>query len=137
MRIAIIALCVFCAASLAACGGDSSEQARATGTDVTIPPEIAADDDFQPFDTPPSLVHFQEPIYPASARRDGIEGMVMVKVVVGTDGGVVKATVLQSSHEMLSQSALEAARACTFTPGQLDGMPVQCAVAIPFKYALM
>jgi protein TonB len=133
MRTAVIALCVLCTATLAACGGDSSEQ----GTDITIPPEIAADDDFLPFDAPPSLVHFEEPSYPASARRDGIEGTVMVKVVVGTDGHVVTATVLESSHEVFAQSALDAARACTFTPGEMDGKPVRCAVAIPFKYALM
>jgi len=107
----------------------------------TAPPPLAPEaaqtsEEFQPFDTPPTLTHYVAPHYPEAARRDGLTGTVMVRVVVGTDGSVAEAGVVRSDDDALSQAALAAARQFRFEPGRLEGKPVRCAVLIPVKFSL-
>jgi len=84
----------------------------------------------------PKLVKFVPPDYPEMARASQLEGTVMVKVYVGTDGSVLDAIVIQSVHPMLDNAAKEAARKCKFTPGKQRNIPVKVWMAIPFRFRL-
>lgn len=75
------------------------------------------------------------PKYPELAKKAGIEGTVVVKVLVDLEGNV-EATELVQSVEVLDEAALEAARQFKFTPAKLDGKPVKVWMAVPFKFKL-
>jgi protein TonB len=74
--------------------------------------------------------------YPEMARRAQIEGTVIVKVLVGPDGLVKDAQVVQGVHPILDKEALIAARKWTFFPGKQRNIPVKAWMAIPFNFRL-
>ena len=74
-------------------------------------------------------------VYPDQARDRGIQGTVVVDVLVGTDGGVVDARVAKSI-EMLDNASLEAVRRWRFRPATAGGRPVATWVAVPTKYTI-
>ena len=77
------------------------------------------------------------PEYPRFAKEAGVEGLVMVKVLVGKDGRVLDARLVEKFQvPMLNAAALEAARQWVFTPGLVTGRPVACWTAIPFRFRL-
>jgi protein TonB len=84
----------------------------------------------------PELVRFAPPEYPEMARISHLEGTVIVKVLVGPDGSVLAAEILQGVHPMLNRAALAAARKCTFRPGKQRNIPVKAWMAIPYRFRL-
>ena len=74
--------------------------------------------------------------YPEMARRAQIEGTVIVKVLVGPDGLVKDAQIVQGVHPILDKQALIAARRWTFFPGKQRNIPVKAWMAIPFNFRL-
>lgn len=75
------------------------------------------------------------PVYPETARRAGIDGIVFVRALVDKDGKVSKAEVLKGPSE-LHQAALDAALKTTFTPAKQNDMPVACWVQMSFRFEL-
>lgn len=77
------------------------------------------------------------PKYPYAARRTGAEGRVVIEVSVGRNGGVLNASVAESSgHRLLDRSALEAVRNWTFIPARRSGHPVASTIAVPVVFLL-
>ena len=75
--------------------------------------------------------------YPYLARRNGWEGQVLIKAVIGADGRLLHAEIQQSSgHEALDQDALKVLRAST--PLELEQNPSwqQATLTIPVTYRL-
>lgn len=75
--------------------------------------------------------------YPYLARRNGWEGQVLIKAVIGADGRLLHAEIQQSSgHEALDQDALKVLRAST--PLELEQNPSwqQATLTIPVAYRL-
>ena len=83
----------------------------------------------------PEVLHREEPKYPELARKAGIEGMVVVKVLIGTKGDVEKVEVVKS-HPMLDESAMAAARQFKFKPGKQRDRVVKVWMTIPFTFKL-
>ena len=75
--------------------------------------------------------------YPAAAQRNGIQGRVIVQFVVTKIGEVKVVEVLRSVDPELDA---EAVRICEmlprFTPGTLDGQPVNVKYALPIIFTL-
>jgi TonB family protein len=86
-------------------------------------------------DEQPVSMHPLSASYPDLAREAGVEGLVVVRVLVGPDGRVHDAVVVKSVP-MLDAAALEAARRATFQPALLNNRPVSCWVAVPFRFRL-
>ena len=84
----------------------------------------------------PRIINWAKPNYPEIARRAQIEGTVIVKVLVGPDGSVRDAQILQGVNPMLNNAALEAARRCKFIPGKQRNIPVKAWMALPFAFRL-
>ena len=74
--------------------------------------------------------------YPLLARRAGIEGTVVVQVVVEPDGKPSDPTVTRSAHEILDQAAVDAVMQQRFNPGRQRGRPVRVHMAIPVRFKL-
>ena len=62
--------------------------------------------------------------YTDDARAAGIEGTVVLDLVVGENGVVRDVQVTQKVGHGLDQAAVAALRACKFTPGEKDGQRV-------------
>jgi len=73
--------------------------------------------------------------YPELARKAGIEGIVVVKVLVDTNGNVEDVVFLKS-HPMLDEAVLEAARQFKFKPGKQRDRFVKVWVSVPFNFKL-
>jgi len=86
----------------------------------------------------PKLVREARPEYPEMARAAGIEGRVVVSMVVDTLGNVAKAEVYATSGNLLlDRAAVDAAYKCGFTPGfQRDRPVVVRNVVLPFNFKL-
>lgn len=95
-----------------------------------IPPRIS------PGRTAARLIRHTAPHYPAEARREGQEGLVRLRLAVGTDGRVKTAEVVASSgFPLLDAAALAAVREWRYEPAREDGRPVaeERRVAVEFQ----
>jgi TonB family protein len=75
-------------------------------------------------------VHRVDAVYPEQARRDGIEGVVTVQVVIEKDGSVSDATVIRSRGP-LDEAAIAALRQWRFEPSDVG--PVKADISIKFE----
>jgi protein TonB len=77
------------------------------------------------------------PRYPRTARRRGIEGRVILRVVVGADGLPLSIDVHESSgHSILDRAAVKAFRKWRFQPARRAGTAVTAPVDIPISFRL-
>lgn len=72
---------------------------------------------------PCHLTYRVDPIYPAAARQQGIEGAVKIHLAIGPDGAVRSETVISGPPELIS-AALEAAKYWRYLPALLNGQAV-------------
>jgi TonB family protein len=70
-----------------------------------------------------AVVHRVQPVYPEIARRLSLEGLVMVRAEVASNGHVKAVTVI-SGNAILAQSAVRAVREWVFAPGVEEIVPV-------------
>jgi len=62
---------------------------------------------------------------------------VRFKVLVGEDGKVIRAEVIDSDvTPAMEKAAVEAARRCRFKPAKQRTVPVKAQVMIPFQFKL-
>jgi periplasmic protein TonB len=78
------------------------------------------------------------PAYPVRARRRGEQGTVMLRVLVGADGAVLRAELAQSSgYRRLDAAALEAVRKrWRFIAARRAGEAVESWVLVPIRFTL-
>jgi len=74
--------------------------------------------------------------YPEIARQAGIEGMVVVQVVIRPDGKPADPFVARSAGDVLDQAAVNAVMKLTFEPGKQRGKAVSVRMAIPIRFRL-
>jgi TonB family protein len=83
----------------------------------------------------PILISQVPPVYPVSARAHGIEGVVVIRVLIDKDGRVKTADVL-SGDAILTQAALDAVRQWRYKPGTLGGAPAEVEVNVNVAFTL-
>jgi protein TonB len=77
------------------------------------------------------------PPYPATARRRGWEGKVLLRVEVSARGDVLNVAVEQSSgYDTLDEAARQGAFRWRFKPARLNDRPVPGEVRIPVHFKL-
>ena len=79
--------------------------------------------------------------YPTEAVEAGIEGMVLVKFVINTDGKIGDYEVIQAPATSLSEAVIATLDKAnelesSWTPGLVDGEPVRVSFTIPVKFAM-
>ncbi len=83
------------------------------------------------------IVQFVKPIYPAVAKDAGWEGVVVVRVLVKTNGSPGEVTVQKSSgYSILDKAALEAVEQWRFKPAKDGNILINKFVDIPLKFEL-
>ncbi len=85
---------------------------------------------------PPTLVREVRANYTAEARRQAIEGEVVLEVVVGRDGRVRNVRVTRGLGAGLDQKAVEAVREWRFTPARRAGSAVDVVVTVSVEFTL-
>jgi len=137
-------------------GPDSSatgEQAAAPGAKVAVGDKVTAPGE-------PKIVHKVNPVYPADAKAEGVQGLFLVNVIIGKDGAIKEAKVAASAptserlseimaakgkakwtsadvqgDARLAQAALDAVKQWRYEPILIDGKPAdfEATVTINFK----
>lgn len=88
-------------------------------------------------DQPPVLIWSTMPEYPEAARRKGIEGVVVLRIVVNKEGSVERDVTVVQSISMLDRAAIEAVRRWRFSPGHNDdGSRVRVELEVPLRFEL-
>ena len=83
------------------------------------------------------IVRFVKPIYPAVAKEAGWEGVVVVRVLVKTNGSAGEVTVQKSSgYAILDKAAMEAVEQWRFKPAKDGNILINKIVDIPLKFEL-
>jgi protein TonB len=88
--------------------------------------------------TTPQLIFKPEPTYTADAKAAHIEGQVMVRIKVSSNGTVTVLGVQKGLGHGLDQSALQSAQGCRFKPAvDANGNPTdwEGVVSITFQIA--
>jgi protein TonB len=106
----------------------------APSTAVSTEPDTAPMSE-QSVDEPARLVRGLAPTYPAEARVQGVEGDVVLELIVNTVGNVESARVVRSMGHGLDEAALAAAQRFAFAPAKKWGRSVRVRMnwAIEFR----
>ncbi len=75
--------------------------------------------------------------YPEEAIRAGIEGRLVLRFVVETDGRPSNIQVIQPLHPLLDSAAVAALRRVRFVPGKQNGRPVRVRMQLPVRFRLL
>jgi len=87
---------------------------------------------------PPRVLERIQPQYPQAARRRGIEGLVVLHLVIGRDGRVEpEHTKVVRSVPGLDAAAVAAANRWKFSPARdRSGSPLRSFIRLPIRFAL-
>lgn len=76
------------------------------------------------------------PVYPTFARRQEMEGAVLLRVTINEEGRVAKVEVLQKAGFGFDEAAVQAIRESTFVPAKRDGRSLSCIALLPVRFQL-
>lgn len=85
---------------------------------------------------PPSLLREVKPSYTDQGRRQGVEGDVVLEIVVRRDGSVGDVKVLRRLGAGLDQKAIDAVRQWRFSPARRLGAPIDVVVEVAVEFKL-
>jgi protein TonB len=84
---------------------------------------------------PPKPLHRVAPVYPEIARQARLVGTITVLAIVGVDGRVREARVV-NGIPLLSDAALEAVRQWRYQPQLLNGQPCEFELTVSVSFVL-
>lgn len=88
-------------------------------------------------DSRPYLLENPKPVYPAAARRRGMQGVVLLGVAVTKEGYVDKINVLQTSgFRVLDRSAVKSVKSWRFIPARMGEENIASQMEIPIRFIL-
>jgi TonB family protein len=91
----------------------------------TIPTPI-----FMAWEVAPRLVHQDDPAYPETARNAGVEGIVVLQIVIDETGKVVEANAVAGQPPgIFEEAAVEAVKDWEFEPAMQGGKPIKVRIA--------
>ena len=102
-------------------------------------PEIVRDSiaDRKGIRKPVRLIRSDRPLYPQVARKQGWEGIVVLRIIVGTGGDVEKVmTQTSSGFPALDESAAQSVKTWQFAPAKDGEFPIATKVDLPVRFSL-
>lgn len=75
-------------------------------------------------------------IYPEQALKRGIEGKVLITVLIDNKGRVVEHTIEYSDNDIFNRPVIDVLKNAVFQPAVHNGYKVKCYVSIPFIFKL-
>ena len=114
-----------------------SEQGEDIVVDIDEDDYLPLMNEFVPVEDIAEMIHHEKPPYPRLAEQAGLEGLVWIKALVGSDGNVKDAVVYKSSGTpALDEAALKVAPKCKFKPAIQNGRPVAMWVTYKVDFIL-
>jgi protein TonB len=106
--------------------------------DIPIAPAIEEQPVFTPYEVAPVLIKGTvNLIYPELLKKAGIEGTVLLWILIDEKGSVQKVQIFKSSgNTALDDAAVRAYSAARFTPAYSRDIPVKVWVQWPVKFTL-
>lgn len=93
--------------------------------------------DLANIDQPPRVLRAAMPRYPFTAKKEGIEGLVLLRFVVDEKGSAREPEVVKSEPEgVFDRAALDSIVKYIFKPAVKDGKDVACIVRLPVRFAV-
>lgn len=115
----------------------ASDQGDDIVVDIDEDDYLPSMDDFVPVEIIAEMIHYETPAYPRLAEQAGLEGLVWIKALIGSNGKVLDAVVYKSSGTpSLDEAALVVARDNTFKPAIQNGRPVAMWVTYKVEFTL-
>jgi protein TonB len=84
----------------------------------------------------PVLKHEVRPRYPDVARRAGVQGMVILRVLVKKDGTVGSVVIIRDLPMGLGQIAADAVKQYEYEPARVQGVPVDAYLTTTVRFTL-
>jgi len=85
--------------------------------------------------SPPKRLVNVNPVYPPEASEARVQGVVILEVLIGTDGKVENSRILRSIP-MLDQAATDAVRQWMFTVTSVNSAPVKVVMTVTVNFTL-
>lgn len=107
-----------------------------------LPIQTFSPDSFQvPYDRPPELIGGYQSlsaklVYPESARKDSIQGTVLISAFIDEKGHVVGVDIKKGVRKDLNEAAAKAVMQSRFKPAYYLGKPVKSRFTIPVRFKL-
>lgn len=74
--------------------------------------------------------------YPEEAKKQAIEGKVLVKLLVDEFGNPQKSSIVKSVHPLLDAEARDVLMKTKFTPGKKEGKAIKVQIIVPISFRL-
>ena len=87
-------------------------------------------------DAKPKVIQRTAPQYPVALRRAGVTGVAVIDFIIGTDGTVHDAAILDATTEEFGKAAREAVLHWRFQPAMRHGNPVAVHMRVPITFNL-
>lgn len=116
-------------------GGGEGRVPENTGGWVDTFPDRPPPDEFAALDDPPLPVYSPKPKYPDLAQQAGIEGQVVIKVLVDRQGRVTELLHVTSTP-IFDDAAEKALRTWRFRPALIGHHPVPAWVVVPVRFVM-
>jgi protein TonB len=129
------------ASSSAASGPSSSRGASGTALSRAAPgPASSRQSPFyrlNEVDRAPEKLSLGPPVYPHLARKNGVTGRVLLRLLVDEQGRVIEAEVVEATPRgVFEENTLKAARQWRFKPGRHQNRAVITEVLLPVEFTL-
>src|SRR5262249_19206118 len=118
-RFRAVSLCALCVFVVSSVGWAQGDDVKVAGTDVPVP----------------KRTKFSPPEYPPDAAAQGLRGIVILELLIDTDGHVLSADVVRSVPPF-DQAALVAVKKWQYEPTKLDGKLVKVRLTLPITFAM-
>ncbi|MGO8787773.1 MAG: TonB family protein [Terriglobia bacterium] len=82
----------------------------------------------------PEPIYKPEPPYTKEAKAAKLQGTVVLSIVIGVDGAVTDAKVVQGFDKGLTQNAVDTVKTWKFKPAMKGGRPVACRVMVEVSF---
>lgn len=84
----------------------------------------------------PRFLHKVLPSYPDFARRQEMQGTVLLRITIDEEGRVVGVDILKKAGFGFDEAAVKAIRESTFIPAKRDGRSCVCKALLPIRFEL-
>jgi protein TonB len=89
---------------------------------------------FIPVERDPQIVRLEKPAFPGFVWKMGIEGQVVLRVLIDPSGKPLDSQILKSTNSVFEQPVIDAVMKSQFLPAQMGQGPVAAWLTIPFRF---
>ena len=97
---------------------------------------LPAPSEFVAYEEPPAPISQPIPEYPEMARKAGVEGMVLLKVLVDKEGRVRDVVLIKGVGAGLDEAAIASVKGSKWTPAIQNHKPVAAWCSYPIRFKL-